>query len=537
MNFSRKKITIFSLLFLSLIFFVISIFYNRDYLFSIANCSSFSFQVKQFLSIITLYICGFLFLKIIQSSLPSIWVYLLAFPCGAAIWSFACEAFLLCDFTLRPWRVVVLIVLFLATLLVIRLFLLKQPLKHSSTGIAIPVCLVLSISLLVSSGIFFIVVNYDSYFYFSDYGKAIAKLMCYKDIVSSDSYVLTNIGQFLPLISTYATYWGIDTIFPYHLFMLLNLLITFSYSIYETAITHFSKRKTILITIAFCIMLISCSPFFLFSNWVLSNSWIMFYLFPLFLLWYKTNEHHYDALMIICLFSLAITMLRKDGLIIVSFLLLAYSLYLGKKKALSFTERAPINHRLALVFLPCAIYDILYIYILKNELYATVHTAASNSFITAKNQFLITLCSIVVVLYLLFVFYPLERLFKNKLPIIISLGIFLAFSGIMLINYPNSLEYIDAWCRNFAGIGFGYSIFLLLFLFGLSLILSKEYDYALFVIIGYILLVFIIYESKGNTETNIDNSGLRAFVQIIPVLFFTCCHKIVYWSGDLNNKN
>lgn len=525
---NRKKLIFPSILLVfSVLVFFVSVIFNKSYFEVLTNSNTCLYQIKQFVSILILFCIGYMFLKLIQTKLSSAWIFLLSFPSGICIWCFSCEAFLLFDFTLRPFRVAVLIAILFLLLSAIRFLLCRKSIIIPKQINISAIMIVLSVSLLVSTGFIYVVMNYDSYFYFSDYGKAIAKLMCYKDFVCNDSYVLTNIGQFLPLISTYATYFGLDTVFPYHIGMLINFLFMFGYSLWST-VPHDRRRKSIVYVSFWILLLLFCSPFFLFSNWVLSNTWIMFFLFPLVILWFQNRDSlSIDISIIMSLYSLTITMLRKDGLIIVCFIFLAYDLF--PKDSLvkeDIRKRFTKSNKLLLMFMPSALYTVSYLHVLKYVLHPSVKTAVYNSLLIPKNQIILYLCILLTSVYLLIGSILVKKVIKKHLPLIITLLMAVCFIGYSCIRFPSSIDYLDAWLRNFVGIAFGYSIFLILFLIGISVICSEKYDFLQFVTLGYIILIFIIYEAKGNFETNIDNSGLRALIQILPVLFFTAAYKL-----------
>lgn len=524
----------------SALLFTISMFTNRSYFHALAAGSVCFYQLRQVLCILFLYLLGYLFLKTIQHRLDGLWVCLLAFPAAICLWCFMSEFLLLADFTYRFLRVLFLISAFILLCFFIRRFR-KIPLCRPTLPVLKTIAVIAGTACLVSTGYNYIIVNYDSYFYFSDYGKALTLMMSYKDIVSDNSFVMTNIGQFLPLVSSYATYFKIDTIIPIQGFMILNLLAAFAVCVYRYAKSAFPVKKAICYTVLFTLLLISCSPFLLFTNWILSNTWIMFYLFFLFLLGMKERpeDHAFplfgagsspldaDRALLICGFSVAVTMLRKDGIAFVCFLFICYSWMWSSqgqprrhgRTASGFRAWCRSSLPLTLLFIPSAGYQLFYIYYLRHIIYARTTLAYGTSLLSDKFSAMILLAAAAVLLYLLFLHSIAEKLFKKYLPHAITVFLLLVLLLLCIKDVGRFIDYTDTWIRNLAGTAFGYSCLGILLFVCLILLSRPPYDYLLFATAGSALLTLIIYWNKGNLELNIDNSGLRALYQIIPIFF------------------
>ena len=545
-------------LFFSVLALIISMLLNKGYFEVLSVGNVYWYQARQVLSILFLYVLGVLFMKGIQHKLDDLMVHLLAFPAAICLWCFMSQFLLLADLTYRFWRVLFLMCAFIACCYLIRRFkhipLIKPALPLGKTAAVIA-----GIACLVSTGFIYIVLNYDSYFYFSDYGKALTLMMSYKDIVSDNSFVLTNIGQFLPLVSAYATYFKIDTIIPIQSFMIINLFAAYAVCVYRYARRQLNVQRACWYTALFTVLLASCSVFFLFTNWILSNTWIMFYLF--FMFWLGMQEEpdsygnclHYgvDVSLLICGFAVAITMLRKDGLIIVCFVFICYSI---KQSRYAFpstgtcTETAAkpaflsawLRQSLlpALLLLPAAAYLVFYIYYLRNIIYARTTLAAGSSLLADHQVKPMLLLVGLVFVYLLILRIPAEKIFKKHLPHAMTIVFALGLGLLCLLDIRRFIDYMDVWVRNLGGTAFGYSMIGILLLLCLCFLKRSDYDYPLYLSIGYILLIFIIYWNKGNTETNIDNSGLRALYQIIPILFCSIALHItgLFTSPSFPNK-
>lgn len=516
-------------------------FTNRSYFNALSIGNVFLYQTKQVLSILFLYLLGYLLIKTIQQRLDGLWVCLLAFPSAVCLWCFMSEFLLLADFTYRFLRVLFLMCAFILLCFLIRR-LRKIPLRKPDLPVLKTIAVITGAACLVSTGYNYIILNYDSYFYFSDYGKALTLMMSYKDIVSDNSFVMTNIGQFLPLVSSYVTYFGLDTMIPLQGFMILDLLIAFAVCVYRYAKSAFPVKKAACYTALFTLLLISCSPFLLFTNWILSNSWIMFYLFFLLVLGIKDQPEpdavslfgtgsaplDADRALLICGFSVAVTMLRKDGIVFICFLFICYSLIwfhslqdIPHDKPVSrFKTWCRTSLLQTLLFLPSAVYQLFYIYYLRHIIYARTTLAYGTSLLSDKFTTMVLLGVAATILYLLFLHIAAEKLCKKYLPHAMTGFLLLALLLLCVKDMGRFIDYVDTWIRNLAGTAFGYSSLGILLLLCLIILSRPPYDYLLFTTTGFALITLIVYWNKGNLEMNIDNSGLRALYQIIPIFFF-----------------
>lgn len=527
--FRKKQLYCYLFMGISLLLFGISMLTNRDYYAEIALGSVYWYQLRQILSILLLYLFGYLFMKGIQHRLSDLWCHIMAFPSAVCLWCFMSQFLLLADFTYRIWRVLFLMTAFIALCYLIRR-IRKVPTAFCVRTLLPSLAVVTGIACLCSTGYCYIVLNYDSYFYFSDYGKALMTLMSYKDIVSKNSFVMTNIGQFLPLVSAYTTRWGLDTMIPLQCFMLINTLTAYAVCIYQAAVKAFRAKKAGIYTAGFVILLLSCTPFFLFSNWILSNTWIAFYLFLLFWLNLTYDPAHpgVDYALLFCGFSVAVTMLRKDGIIFICFLFVccSYRLYRRLSDA-SQKSRRLHSAGLALIFLPSGLYQLFYLYYLTHIIHATTTLSVGTSLLDGRLRLLLTLGILATMAYLFLLHGFIERLLKHRLPYIFTAGLFGVFALFVLKERALLLDFIDVWFRNLFGTAFGFALFGILLLVCLILLCRPVYDDSLFFVVGYLLVMLIIYWNKGNLEQNIDNSGLRALYQILMTFYAAAAIKII----------
>lgn len=505
--------------------FISSIWLNQDYFNQLSNQNIYVFQICQVFSVLVLYFAGYVFLTAVQELLSDTWVLLLAFPCGIALWVFASMALLMTDIVYYQYRVYLLMAVGTGIMLMIRK-IMKLPRLQKKLPSYKTVFIVLGMALLVSTGWNYAIMNYDSYLYFANYGKTLTLFQEWKAFNTGNAYVLTNIGQFLPLVNSYAAFWGYEYSLPIQSFLMMNTLAALSVYIYQYSETKLGKRKSAFFTIYYGIAVVSCTPLLIYSNWLLSNAFLMVYLFIAVLICDKVEKRlSFDYGIIITGASLAVTLLRKDGIIIVCFLFVCISC----KKICS-------REKLLLMFLPSAAIQLYYIYLIRNVIGAVTRTAAGTSILN-KKFIALTVAGIAgTILFIFFLESIIEKVFKKRIYAILLGLMFLAAICAIMLKPVTSIDHIDAIIRVLLGSSYGYTVFAWGILCIIILLSSSKLDFHKFFIIGYCILTFLIYWNKGNTEQGIDNSGMRMFYQVIPIFYYYAGRKWIELQGAVNGK-
>lgn len=509
----KRKISI-SYFAISILLFVFSIFCNREYFYHLTYGSLILYQVKQVLSTLVLFMMGYLFLKSIQQFFNNRWVVLLSMPCGCALWVFVGQALFLTNITYMMHRVFIV-----CGLIIIGSFTVRKIKQNPIVDGMIPsmnsILFVLGTALLVSTGFNYINMNYDSYIYFVDYGKMMAYAGDYREWNTSNGFVITNIGQFLPILNSYMAFWGIEYGLPLQSFLAGNMLAIFAYSVYEIYSDLPGKKRwgyTILFTAAF----LSCTCVVVYANWMLSNAFIMYYLTIAVILGDKPDfRSSIDYTIVLSGCALAITLLRKDGIIIVCFLFVCYC-----------CNRVMERKMLILTLFPSVFFYFWYIGYVRLFLNAQALTARGTSIL--NNKFVLMTVGVVLItcVYILFIHTLFEKWFKHHL-IKTILGMMAIVMLCAVIAKPiESFDHIDAVLRVLSSQAYGFSIIIFLLLLSISFSGGMKMDYGLLVIVGYCILTFLIYWNKGNSEQGIDNSGMRMFVQMVPLIFYFAAEKM-----------
>ena len=512
------------------VIFILSMFLNQDYFEALAYDSVFSYQLRQFGAILILFLIGFFFFSVVSDTLSPGWISMLAFPMGICLWVFVSLVLLLLGIPYTLWLTSILLTALMVSLLFVRHRTTTFHRKASTViSAALPFLLLfLGFAFIASSGFIYVFVSYDSYFYFTNYGHTLTIIQNFRDIVGENSFTLTNISQFLPLLNAYTAFWGLDQCFQMQAFLAFNIIACFSYGIYAYGISKkAASKKVIFISSLFTLLLASSTSFIIVSSWVLANMYCMAYIFLLFivsfLLWEKLFSKK-DALLIISICFTALTLLRKDGIIFAAFFLICFCcIELFSKK------------ELAILFLPAVFAELWWLFYVRIVLNAQVSQAAFTSIANNKNVFFILLiiaCSYIYIFFAhdLFTWISCKIKFLSEYLILFA-GMFCLFLLSFLKKADVIIDNVDFVIRNMFLYPSSWGISGIIFgiLLVLSLIPKPKLDYLHFFWSGYAFLNLISYclvDSKA-FWVNWDDSYNRVLLQIVPVFVFIMAVKIL----------
>lgn len=512
-----KKKTIFCYFIICFILFIMSCFLNQGYFNRLSNQNNFIYQLKQVACILVLYVTGYLFLKALQSFFDEIWVQLLAMPCGVALWVFVGQFLFIANITYFMHRVFIVLTLLIAISFGIRRFW-GQSLKLSIMPPFFTILIVVGTAFLVSTGLNYINMNYDSYLYFANYGKMMAFAGDYREWNTENAYVITNIGQFLPILNSYTAFWGLEYCLPIQSFMVLNMSAIFGKAIYEACEERgLEEKKRAGYTILFIFVLVSCTCVVVYANWMLSNAFIMYYLTIAGIIGgKKTDRFCIDHAMVLSGCGLAITLLRKDGIIIVCFLFVCYC-----------CNKIAKPYIIGLLLSPSVVGILSYIMYVRLFLKSQTRIAVGTSILS--NKFVVMLCCVILltILYIFLFHRFLERWCAIQSEKRILIALLLSVIAAIVLKPGVSIDHIDAILHVLVSPAYGYVLLLWLLILAIMLTGKIRLNYETLLVCGYCMLTFLIYWNKGNTERGIDNSGMRAFVQIVPMMIFWSSKYII----------
>lgn len=550
----HSKTSLYSFLFAAVcaVIFLISLSVNHDYFYKLAYDNLFCYQLKQLAALLVMWLLGGAFLLLIRTTLSDSMVILLSFPTGLCLWALASFFLLMLGI---PYTVPAVAVTLLAVYVLI--FFLRRRISNerlqtdslhnlpsvSPRNFSI-LAIFLGVMLLCSTGILYVFLSYDSYFYFINYGNALTILKSFADIVGSNSFTLTNIGQFLPLVNSYASFWGLDQSFQIQAFLTFNLLACFFYGILRLFRKNLSTKKALFFSALLTLFLASSTCFIILSSWVLANMYCMVYLFLIVFVIEltcveavphsptddsasagKQTVHNPEVCILVSMFLTALALLRKDGIIFAAFLCVWIALrnvWSGKTQLL--------------IFLPAAIVELWWLFYVRIVLNASVGQAVYSSVTNNKNIFLVVAAIVSTCVYILLVHPFLEQLFRNRLSfpqgetLLLYLGMIGLIGLLTLRDWNFIVDNVDMTIRNmllFPSI-WGISAVMYAMLIVITMLKKPFWDADTFLWLGYIILNFISYSMVDSKWfwVNWDDSYMRVFLQIVPVIVFICGKKL-----------
>ena len=528
----HSKTSLYSFLFLAVcaVIFLISLSVNHDYFYKLAYDNLFCYQLKQLAALLVMWLLGGAFLLLIRTTLPDSMVILLSFPTGLCLWAFASFFLLMLGV---PYTVPAVAVTLLAVYVLI--FFLRRRIANerlqtdslrnlpAASPRNIPLLSIfLGVMLLCSTGILYVFLSYDSYFYFVNYGNALTILKSFADIVGSNSFTLTNISQFLPLVNSYAAFWGLDQSFQIQAFLTFNLLACFFYGILRLFRKNLSVKKALFFSALLTLFLASSTCFIILSSWVLANMYCMVYLF---LIVFVIELDSPETDILVSMFLTALALLRKDGIIFAAFICVWIALRNIRSKKTQL-----------LVFLPAAIVELWWLFYVRIVLNASVGQAVYSSVTNNKNIFLVVAAIVGTCVYILLVHPFLEHLFRNRFSfpqgetLLLYLGMIIMIGLLTLRDWNFIVDNVDMTIRNmllFPSI-WGISAVMYAMLIVITMLKKPFWDADTFLWLGYIILNFISYSMVDSKWfwVNWDDSYMRVFLQIIPVIVFICGKKL-----------
>lgn len=546
---TAKKISILFASF-SFLFFLISMFLNKNYFEAIAYDSVFLYQSKQLCAILLLFAVGLCFLCGVTKRLPVEWIVLFAFPTGACLWVFASLLLLLSGIPYTFALTAGVLALCLAVAYGTHICRSRRSAsascvpadtKKNKWDTATPFfLLLLSLACLASSGFIYKFVSYDSYFYFTNYGHTLTITNNFRDIAGNNSYTLTNISQFLPLLNSYTSFWGLDQCFQIQAFLAADTAVCFCYGLYQYCLVteekscllplkNWSKRaKALVFSALFTLLLLSSTSFITVSSWVLANMYCMVYIFMLFLTSFLVSHLQYeksDCLILISIWSAALTQLRKDGIIFAAFFLICFC-----------TKELYSRKQLTVCFLPAVLSEAVWLFYVRVVLSARVAQATFSSIANNKNIFFVC-CIIAGSGLYVWIAHDILKYLEQKIPALTEYIVLFAGMLMLLVlsavlkDLNTIIDNVDFVIRNMFRYpsSWGISGFFFGILLVFSCITLLRLDYLHFVWSGYALLNLVSYcmvDSKW-FWLNWDDSYNRVLLQIVPVFIFIMAVKIL----------
>lgn len=479
-------------------------------------------------------------------------VCLYAFPAGLAVYS-VCSYLMLClgiPFT-RVSVSVVMVLIFMAGVWRYVGIRMAEPAGGTgaagTTGLkgrtgavdikceiltfAVALAVVFAVSVLLCCNILDVVVDNDTFYYFSTFPEAIVhegRYLKYFDTFLTDAAPIGSIVYTVPYIFGFGETFGLQYLLD------LDLLLVFAWALYGMIVKKYGdalKVRAICVSAVTTLFLATSTAYLTTAKWIMAGAYFMSYYFMTAVIGIMPGRRKPYAVLI--LFSVMTAMLRQEGVILV--LLLIVLLSAGEL----YSDRELFLVYVIPVFLASALYYVRVFYILK--------VAPLYAFLT-KGKALIILAAVAFTgLYVLLCrkrwdrYARLSLIRKNILHLVPAVLLLMNLALMVLIRgrYLNNLHmfYLNLRLRA----GWGYFPFIIAALLVLTVIMAvadRQYALSFFdsLMISYVLGVLIVAFGRGDDlRKGVGDSGNRVLLTAVPLIVFAIALRLAGGCGGSDN--
>lgn len=480
-------------------------------------------MLLQTLSVLLLFLGGYIPLRIIKGKMSASRRLLLSYPLGISLFSVSGLLLLITGIRFDLKDVIIVWGIIIIGVIVYGRTHGKD--KRLDAGgddvvninpksVLVPI-LIIGIAFISCSGLIPQIVSNDSVYYYS----------VYPSILSSEGYLsasldkfLTDVGQATAVLESLPFLMGFDESFGIQHFLNFNFIALFFAAVYEAAEgkegeeSGFEKGR-ILFAAAVTLFLLTSEPFIVMSTWILSNAYYMELMFIAFFLIYRWNREKepdpdYDFTLFFIIAML--TMCRMEGGVMVTVMAAAASTLPMEKGRLIKIFWVP------LAVLITGYYVNLFLKMGVNPLY---------SFLDIKSALLMGMMILALLVYII--------LIREKLPApYLAPGILGALTAgnllLLLVNHERYITNLRAFISNIrAGNGWGIFFIMILIYTGLFIYECirrrfKNLPFRAFFPAAMALTVIAVCFARGGVlAVRTSDSGNRVLMELTPVIIFS----------------
>ena len=502
---------------------------------SLVQSLSSGYLTAQALTVILLFALGLLFVTAswpLEAGSPLvdiIWIPLLAFPAGLALFSTAGYLMLCLGI---PFGLHTMITALSAIAVFGVVFLLKsykidyiKQRRIYAVMIVISIAVATVCSVMSTINIFDVVLDNDSFFYFSTFPEAIVQegaYIRYFDVFLTDAAPVGSIIQTLPYLFGFSETFGLQYV------MNADLILVLAFALYTELSGTLGKKAGICCSAAASLFLVTSSAYLTTAKWVMAGVYFMSYFFITAFLGYRAASMTRKPCVLMALFAVNLAMMRQEGVVLTAILILCLSFlpeYSGRE--LFFWFICPVTAAAALYYI--RVFLILGI----EPLYA---------FLTPVKAVIMLLFLVSCGIYVLLVRDRLKPEAAALLPWGLPFMLLLLNAALAVVkpaDYLGNLKMFYLNVRIGAGWGyFGYicgAVFLLLVV---KAVLNRE-RYLLFfdsLMISYVLGVLLVAFGRGDAlRKGVGDSGNRVMLTAVPVIVFSLVLR--YFSCRKSEQN
>ena len=514
-------------------------------------CLSQGYMLHQAMLITLLFVLGFLFAyasgldllwsedtsnkAVSDNNIGYVWSILYAFPTGLALFS-VIGYLMLClgiAYTTVTMTLAMILTGIICAVVIIRKENGVNIILHNRSRIiaALIIAIVFAVGIMLTSNPLDVIVDNDSFFYFSAYPNAIVsegRYTKYFDVFLTDAAPIGSIVQTLPYLFGFSETFGIQY------FLDLNFLMIFGYALYSECKVALGKKNAIISAVGTVLFFVTSSAYLTTAKWVMAGVYFMSYYFITAYLSYKAGGMGHGCLryggfseiagaklkpdtrkpyVMLALMAVMTSMLRQEGVILMLVLVLTLSVlrgYSGKELASCF-------------ILPMLVASAIY-YI---RVFVVLDVHPLYAFLTAGKAIIIEAALLFCGAYLLFLRDKLGDRVHRTLPVLLPACALILNLGLMIMRsdrYFHNLYMFYLNVRIGAGWGyFGYIAAVILLLLIIKAIIKKEWYLSFFdsLMITYMFTVFLVAFGRGDElRKGVGDSGNRVMLTVVPLVVF-----------------
>lgn len=479
------------------------------------------YMTAQILTILMLYAMGLLFVFAFSGDQDdgsiqawTIWKILTAFPSGLALYSVSAYLLLCTGIPYNTYSAVAVI----AAVSVISVCVIwkKNKLVYINSDKSCRVILIISlvlgvlVAIMSTANLFDVVLDNDSFFYFSAYPEAIVQegaYIRYFDVFLTDAAPVGSLIQTIPYIFGFSETFGIQY------FTDVNFILIFAYAVYRELIKSVSGKEALGISFVSVLFLLSSSAYLITAKWVMAGVYFMFYYFLTAYAGYSFSFMAGKPYALLALFAAVTSMMRHEGVILLIILIAALSFLRG------YTGRELCFSMICPALLMAGLYYIRVFLILDvHPLYA---------FLTEGKALIMTGALVFSGVYMLFVRDRLGERVSTVLPVLLPAFLVLVNIALVAVKteaYLGNLKMFYLNIRIGAGWGyFGYIAGAIVLILVIKAVMNREWYLGFFdsLMISYVLGVLLVAFGRGDAlRKGVGDSGNRVMLTAVPLIIF-----------------
>lgn len=468
------------------------------------------YKVRQIILISVIFLYGKILLKKMCRFCGPILRNLLAIPVGVSVWVAASYVILLLNIPYKSWTVICPIIFVLALVCLKK----REPIEKEDLFETMESLLyVVGFSCFATSGLPFLHLTEDSYYFVSQYSQIIMNFSGFNADYCSKYMMWTGLAP--ALINALAIMAGFETIYGIHHMLMISFVGIFVYSAYENIIQICSMKKTVLYSAMVGLLLIITPAVGITMGLELSSSYFMIYIFWIVYMVIKqmSDNRKTEWGWILALMICTTVLLRQEASVVLCWFAVMLS-----------TQKKCKNFIIRYFMLPCVGVQITYlikVYTLKE-----VGTGAE----ILLNQRSIFLIMGVNILTLAYIGIIQDRYFikqQKHIPSALLIAMIIT-QGLLYIVWPEKIannficEVINAGNRYW-----GFSVWVLLVVLIIGIAMDNKLDSMEKLWIGYLLYYFILCAGRSyDLRIGFTDSYARMMVTAIPLAYYAFIVKI-----------